>query len=451
MRSLLFWAFFCLPSVAHATGMYTVQNTTASGTGTSIAITLGTTPANGNLLAVYVVTSGTTSGQVSSISETGASWVNAASSNVANTNVTSEVWYAANVSSASTSVTVNLNSSLNYYAGIVEVSGVATVSPLDKATNSTASGTSYTLSTGTTSTVAQQTEYFFGGFGISVNTGSIGAPSGSFQSLAGGGSGPKGLAIYKEVGATVAAANSTSSIGGTSSNGVGSIVTFKAAANALVLAQTQTASTAAASSLGITMGVTPINGNSEFAIISDNATGTVSSISQTGATWVRADGTTNGSGPTIELWYALNISGASTSITVNMSGSVATGAVVGEYFGVATTSALDQHTTNTGSTAAETTGTTGTTASANEVYIAGCSDVASQSKTTPTNNYHYPAQAPSPGGSPAFLFFYSTATGTTSTGVTNGLGTAFACVIGTFKQVAAAASSHLMPLLGVGT
>ena len=81
----------------------------------------------------------------------------------------------------------------------------------------------------------------------------------------------------------------------------------------------------------------PTDGNTLVAVISTRSTtaNAVSSISQSGATWSRVASTTGIAGVTTEIWYAPNVSGAGTMVTININVLNASGifssAVVAEY------------------------------------------------------------------------------------------------------------------------
>src|SRR5690349_21227940 len=85
----------------------------------------------------------------------------------------------------------------------------------------------------------------------------------------------------------------------------------------------------------------PTNGNCLVLFYCSATIGvTISNISQTGATWVQGKG--SNTDRECEIWYALNVSGAGTTVTVNLSGTPLNGAAnVSEWSGVATSSALD--------------------------------------------------------------------------------------------------------------
>lgn len=106
--------------------------------GTSVSVTLDSSPVNGNFLVIGIGTLGTSASRVSSITQTGATWTRAVQATNASGSTT-EIWYAENVSGASTSITVNLASSLRACVAVAEYSGIATSSSLDKTASSTGS------------------------------------------------------------------------------------------------------------------------------------------------------------------------------------------------------------------------------------------------------------------------------------------------------------------------
>ena len=135
--------------------------------------------------------------------------------------------------------------------------------------------------------------------------------------------------------------------------------------------------TCAGTTYVITLGSAPTNGNS-IILVSTNLTAgkSISSISQTGATWVLAkkhSDAASGLGlGNAEIWYANNVIGASTSITVTMSatGVVSFGTAV-EYSGLVTSSVLDLTSGNDGTTNPFSSGNISNTAQANELVVTG--------------------------------------------------------------------------------
>ncbi len=128
-------------------------------------------------------------------------------------------------------------------------------------------------------------------------------------------------------------------------------------------------------------------------IVTDyNGANLVSGISQSGANWSRLTGANyNGTlfGTSTELWYAPNVQNAGTAVTINCGISAIIGiaaAVIVEYSGVATTGALDQMATATGSSGTGATGNTATTAQANEVWVGGIGVAANDSSISGLSN-----------------------------------------------------------------
>lgn len=192
--------------------------------------------------------------------------------------------------------------------------------------------------------------------------------------------------------------------------------------------QTKRGTWTTGSSFGITLNSAPANGNSLVMAVGVSAGAlatTVSSITQTGASWSRIiQKQANSNLNDVEIWAAFGVSGAAAAITVNMSGTINTakGAVgdVWEYSGLLTTGQPDQTQTNSGS-GVPSTGTTLTTSQANEVWVGGIM-VVSVSQSTPTNGFNLTDGALYTNGtvslSLAYLDKIVTATGTASTGTT---------------------------------
>ena len=124
---------------------------------------------------------------------------------------------------------------------------------------------------------------------------------------------------------------------------------------AFVQQQTLNVATSGAgvNSVPLTLPNTITTGDALVLVIADQSqnTSTVSGVTETGATWAKAQSTGSTADGDAEIWYALNVpSSASKMITVALTGTTNVQiADVSEYSGVATTSALDQKTSNTGS------------------------------------------------------------------------------------------------------
>lgn len=195
----------------------------------------------------------------------------------------------------------------------------------------------------------------------------------------------------------------------------------KPASAAIVQENSTTCTNGSGSTISCTV-TSPTNGNALIATIGarDASTGTVTSITQTGATWAQAVESTNNDAST-EIWYALNVSGAGTSITINLSGTYYASAVISEYSGLVTSSALDQTATWTGKSASPVTGTTSTTTQAQQLWIGGISGERANTYSSPTNSFTILGQVT--GGSNSdvstvYLERIVSATGAANSGVT---------------------------------
>lgn len=148
----------------------------------------------------------------------------------------------------------------------------------------------------------------------------------------------------------------------------------------------------AVTSLAVTI-TAPTNGNALVACIatSGTSTGRVTSISQTGATWnkVVEVANSNVNGNTSEIWVALNVSGAGTTVTINLAASLIAIGWVGEYSGLASSSATDKTATNTGNSSTVDSGTTASTTQASELVVASLAihDLASGLNAAPSNGF----------------------------------------------------------------
>ena len=216
-----------------------------------------------------------------------------------------------------------------------------------------------------------------------------------------------------------------------------------------VRVQTNNNSGSGVSSIVVTLGANPTNGDVLVAVIGDSATtGNVSSVTSSGATWQRATQQAFGTVPyyETEIWYAYNVTGASAAtVTVNFSASTAGGVTVCEYSGLGTGNPLDQTANSSGNSAAAVTGTTATTTAASEVWVGGlCTGSASSS---PLNSFTIVAN-PSNGTYSTYLEYMASATGTANSGATITSAHWSGC-IATFKNPNAGV--HHLGLLGVGS
>ncbi|MCW4005551.1 MAG: PKD domain-containing protein [Candidatus Bathyarchaeota archaeon] len=149
---------------------------TATGTATSINVTLTNQPISGNVLVAVVGAwaGGYQAQSITSISQTGVNWSRQVSSS--STNIVSEIWLGTVGADASTSITINLENQICYYgdcllgiADVCEYEGVSLFDPLDKSairhgTSSDDGGDGYGYEyTGTTETTSQTDELWIGG------------------------------------------------------------------------------------------------------------------------------------------------------------------------------------------------------------------------------------------------------------------------------------------------
>ncbi|MCW3996390.1 MAG: hypothetical protein NWE98_09640, partial [Candidatus Bathyarchaeota archaeon] len=209
---------------------------TVSGS-TSLTATLTQAPLSGNVLIAVIGTyrnGSTTVRTVDSInggSGGTSTWTKAISQSRTWTQypvsyaINIEIWYGV-VSSPSTTVTATLSgsSSTDAVIQLMEYSGIATTTPLDK--TSTASNTGTSTSTGTTTTTAQASELWIGGVTVGANYAQT-TPQNNFELINGAtfASTMSVSALQRIVTSTGAASTGTTI--SSSSNYVGAIATFK--------------------------------------------------------------------------------------------------------------------------------------------------------------------------------------------------------------------------------
>jgi fibronectin type 3 domain-containing protein len=218
-------------SIVYATParVQSATGNTGASAATTIAVTLGGTPANGNTLVALVSTRGTSSNSVSSVTGGGVTWQRAAQA--ANSGgVTTEIWYGPNVTNGTTAITIT-QASLISAAVVAEYSGILAATPLDQNAGSTGSGTSAV--TGTTPTTTQAAELWLGGIGIADGSRTLNAPYGNaFAVVASPKTGTGGTDAMVYALESITNATGAASSGGTLSATdawAGAIATFKAA------------------------------------------------------------------------------------------------------------------------------------------------------------------------------------------------------------------------------
>ena len=212
-------------------------------------------------------------------------------------------------------------------------------------------------------------------------------------------------------------------------------------------------------------GVAPTNGNNLILVACYDGNSAsaihISSITQTGATWVKAiannfdDGTRTASS---EIWYAENVSGAGTGVTVNFNGTGFQGGWFDaiEVSGLAASSSLDLTATNHGSGGTTIdSGTTGTTTTANEFWVASLMEVETVAATysAPTNGFTLLDQGFVSFGQGGLCYKIVSATGTANVTVTStAIPFEWAGAIATFKAPGGGPTpaKQLLTMLGCG-
>lgn len=217
-----------------AAGVPVRVNSATGNSGSSTVTSFGVTvpaAANGNTLIAVIATRGTSANRVSSITQTGATWTRASQAN--NTSgSTTEIWYAPNVTSPGTTVTINLATSLRAAVVVMEYNGVLTAAPLDRTASATGNSTSAV--TGTTLATTQANELWIGGIGLVNSSYSLSGIQNSFTAVTNAASTSSTAGNNARVYALerIVTTTGTASSGGTvstSSQWSGTIATFKAA------------------------------------------------------------------------------------------------------------------------------------------------------------------------------------------------------------------------------
>lgn len=166
----------------------------------------------------------------------------------------------------------------------------------------------------------------------------------------------------------------------------------------------------------VTLGSSPTDGNFIVLGLGKSTSIFPTSVSQTGATWVQATGI--GSGPSNQIWYAENVSGAGTTITVSFTAALSAVCIATEYSGIALSSSLDQTATATGTDPDNPeTGTTATTSVPFELWFGAISVNSSVTFTSPSNSFSIIDQDPITGLTTTTLERIVSAVGTAQTSV----------------------------------
>ena len=141
--------------------------TDSSAGGLDITLTLGSAPTNGNTLIIAFHFASNSGAALTSISQTGATWtqIAAATSSPLGAGQT-QIWMAANVSGAGTTINfTSTNNNIAQCAIVAEYSGL-TSSPSDVHATNTQNTSVAVVSTGTTATTSQANELWIGAYGI---------------------------------------------------------------------------------------------------------------------------------------------------------------------------------------------------------------------------------------------------------------------------------------------
>lgn len=228
---------------------------------------------------------------------------------------------------------------------------------------------------------------------------------------------------------------------------------------AIALVQhTSSVTTATVTSITISFGSAPTDGNSlVMALWAGSYNNSVTSITQTGATWTKSVALNNGEG--IEIWSATNISGAASSLTINIGvGGLANTAVfISEWSGGATSGFLDKTATNflnnNGTNDTLDSGTTATTTQNNELWLAvlGVGGVSNTISSSPSNGFTQLDQQVYSAGVFATGAYYKivSATGAANTTVTT-TGTVQNWTAGIATYKAATANTQVPQLMMTG-
>lgn len=209
---------------------------------------------------------------------------------------------------------------------------------------------------------------------------------------------------------------------------------------AIALVQNKEGTVTGGTSISITLGSTPVNGNRLFAVVTTTgATASrVSSITQTGVTWSRVVQETNSGGCTTELWATGLVSGGGTGVTINLAASLNAVGIVLEASGLGVTTDKTASTQNDfGTDTAVGSGTTGSTVTANELWVAGLGGASTAPYDAPTNGFTETKEQAGTSIELALETKIVSATGTASTAATPNpppLGGPWAGVIATFPQ-----------------
>lgn len=207
---------------------------TRFGGGTTLAITLTSSPTNGNTLIAVISYNNSTASRVSSISQTGATWARVVQSQdgSGNADCGTEIWAAFNVSGASTSITVNFAAASLVATGMfAEYSGFTSAAAADKTASTddgTAGGPATTIDSGQTATSSVANEVWIAGFAVDDRSNITSyTPSNSFSNVMAGNRGGFGAYYDERIVSSQGQAQDKPALGGTTGSGwAGAVATF---------------------------------------------------------------------------------------------------------------------------------------------------------------------------------------------------------------------------------
>lgn len=206
---------------------------------------------------------------------------------------------------------------------------------------------------------------------------------------------------------------------------------------AISIIQRQTASQSAGTSFPLAFAANVTAGDGLIALIAlGSATAMVSSVTDSrGNIWSKAIGT-QAQSRDAEIWYALNAAAGATTVTLNLSASVAAALETIEASSIATSATLDRTANMSGSSKSPATGTTAATAQASELAIGFVTTGSlSAPSSGPTNSFTALTNITT-NVSLFGAYQVEGSIGTFSTGWTLGTTTGWNGVIATFKAAA---------------
>jgi|GEM_PF-1056483 len=183
-KQILFIAISLFLSINYLESQTRIQTATANtGTtaSTSFVATLSTAPVTRNTLIAVISTRSNTTNNVTSITQSGATWARAVSSTGNSTNnTTTEIWYTTALSDAATAITINQGSARSA-AVVMEYSGLAYGAPFDQVASNFNSAQNTAATTGTTATTTSADELWIGGIGLRSSSYTLSSITNSFS------------------------------------------------------------------------------------------------------------------------------------------------------------------------------------------------------------------------------------------------------------------------------